>query len=167
MPPCRGFRELDVHVRNVAHVREHPDLGLAGLALDHRLELAVDRELHVPLVVGQRRIRRHIAVGFAARRGEALQIARDELEEPALVVDRQRPRIPHRGVFRSRLRSREVDRRERWTVGAVRQLVALRRRDRVDPLRPVRIVELREAAGAVEDEVVLQRHVPDRECSSP
>ena len=55
--------------------------------LDHRLELAVDRELHVPLVVRERRIRRHIPVRFAARRGEALQIAGDELEEPASVVD--------------------------------------------------------------------------------
>ena len=162
MPPCRGFRELDVHVGNVAHIREHPDLGLSGLALDHRLELAVDRELHVPLVVGERRIRRHIPVRFAVRRGEALQIAGDELEAPASVVDGKRPRIPHRGVFRSRLRCAEVDRRERRTVGAVRQFVALRRRYRIDPLGPVRIVELREPAGAVEDEVVLQRHVADR-----
>ena len=128
MSPGRGFRELHIHVRNVTHVREHPDLGLSGLALNHRLELAVDRELHVSLVVGERRIRRHIPVRFAARRGEALQIAGDELEEPASVVDGKRPRIPHRGALCSRLRCAEVDRRERWTVGAVRQFVALRRR---------------------------------------
>ena len=37
----------------------------------------------------------------------------------------------------------------------------LRRRYRADKLRPVRIVELRQAAGAIEDEIVLQHHVPD------
>ena len=78
-PGC-GFRELDVHVGKVAHIREHPDFGLAGLALDDRLKLAVDRELHVPLVVRERRIRRHVAVRFAVRRGEVLQIAGNELQ---------------------------------------------------------------------------------------
>ena len=80
MPPSRGFRELDVHVGKVAHIREHPDLGLAGLALDDRLKLAVHRELHIPLVIRERWIRRHIAVRFAVRRGEVLQIAGNELE---------------------------------------------------------------------------------------
>ena len=103
MPPGRGFRQLDVHVGKVAHIREHPDLGLAGLAFDDRLELAVDRELHVALVVGERRIRRNIRVGVAGRRGEALQIAGDELEAPAIVADRERPRVPDREVFLSRL----------------------------------------------------------------
>src|SRR5262249_24600522 len=47
MPSSRCFRELDVHVGDVAHVREHPDLGLPRLALDDWLKLAVDGELHV------------------------------------------------------------------------------------------------------------------------
>jgi hypothetical protein len=64
-------------------------------------------------------------------------------------------------VAYSRLRSVEVDRRERWTVGAVRQLAGLRRRYRADPLGPSRIVELRQTAGTVEDEVILKRHVAD------
>src|SRR5262249_15077253 len=55
----------------------------------------------------------------------------------------------------------EVTRRERWTVRAVRQLALLRRDYRADPLRPAQIVELRQTAGAVKDEIVLQRHVPD------
>ena len=87
MPPSCGFRELDVHVGKVAHIREHPDFGLAGLALDDRLELAVDRELHIALVIRERRIRRHIDVGFAVRRGEVLQIAGNELEAAATIVD--------------------------------------------------------------------------------
>src|SRR5262249_29353396 len=48
MPPRCGFCELDVDVGKVAHIREHPDLGLSGLAPDDRLKLAVDRELHIP-----------------------------------------------------------------------------------------------------------------------
>ena len=85
MPASRGFRELDVHVGDVAHIREHPDLGLPRFALDDRLKLSVDRELHVPLVIRERWIRRHIAL--AVRRGEALEIAGNELEEPARVTD--------------------------------------------------------------------------------
>src|SRR5262249_14078509 len=87
MAPSRSFRELDVHVGKVAHIREHPDLGLSGLALDDRLKLAVDRELHIPLVIRQRWIRWHIALGFAAHRDEVLQIAGDELAAPAAIVD--------------------------------------------------------------------------------
>ena len=87
MPPGRRFRELDVHVGEVAHIREHPDFGLARLALDDRLKLAVDRELHVALIIRERWIGRHIAVRFAVRRGELLQIAGDELELPAMIVD--------------------------------------------------------------------------------
>ena len=49
MPPGRRLGQLDVHVGDVADIREHPDLGLARLALDDRLELAVDRELHVAM----------------------------------------------------------------------------------------------------------------------
>ena len=44
-----------IDVGKVAHIREHPDFGLARLAFDRRLELAVDRELHVALMVRQRR----------------------------------------------------------------------------------------------------------------
>jgi hypothetical protein len=33
---------------------------------------------------------------------------------------------------------------------------------RADPLRPAQIVELRQTAGTIKDEVVLKRHVPDR-----
>ena len=87
MAPARRFRELDVHVGKVAHIREHPDLGLAGLAPDDRLKLAVHRELHIPLVIRQRWIRRHIALGFAVRGDEVLQIAGDELGAPAAIVD--------------------------------------------------------------------------------
>ena len=53
MPPSRGFRELNVHVGNVAHIREHPDLGLAGLTPDDRLKLPVYCELHIALVIRQ------------------------------------------------------------------------------------------------------------------
>ncbi len=51
MPSSRGFRELNIHVGNVAHIREHPDFGLASLALDDRLKLPVHCELHVAFVV--------------------------------------------------------------------------------------------------------------------
>ena len=67
MPAGRRLGELHVHVGDVADIREHPDLGLAGLALDDRLELAVDGELHVPLVVGQRRDRPARPVRLAVR----------------------------------------------------------------------------------------------------
>src|SRR5262249_47229410 len=87
MAPSRGFRELDVEIRKVADIREHPDLGLAGPALDGRLKLAVDRELHIPLVIRQRWISRHIALGFATCRDEVLQIAGNELEAPAIILD--------------------------------------------------------------------------------
>src|SRR5437660_11634253 len=46
-------------------------------------------------------------------------------------------------------------------IGSVRQLAGLGRGYRADPLRPGHIVELRETAGTVKDEVVLKRHVPD------
>ena len=55
----------------------------------------------------------------------------------------------------------EVNRRKQRTIGAVRQLVALRRRYRADPLRPSRIGELSHAAGTIEDVVILKRHVPN------
>src|SRR6266567_4571819 len=44
MSPSRRFRELDVHVGKVAHIREHPDLGLPSPAPDDRLKLAVHCE---------------------------------------------------------------------------------------------------------------------------
>ena len=87
MSPSRCFRELDVHVGKVAHIREHPDLGLPSLALDDRLKLAVHRELHISLVIRQPRVGKHIVLRFAARRDEVLQIAGDELEAPAAIVD--------------------------------------------------------------------------------
>ena len=89
----RRFGELDGHVDDVADIGEHPDLGLAGLALDDRLELSVHGKLHVALIVWKRRVRRHV-LALAGKSGEALQIARDELEASALVVDRERARIP-------------------------------------------------------------------------
>ena len=55
----------------------------------------------------------------------------------------------------------EVNRREQWTIRPVLELARLRRDDRADPLGPAQIVELRHTAGAVKDEIVLQRHVPD------
>jgi hypothetical protein len=85
--PGRSFRGLDVHVGKVAHIREHPDLGLATLAPDDRLKLAIHCELHIPLVIRQRWIRRHIALGLAARRDEVLKIAGNELEAAATIVD--------------------------------------------------------------------------------
>src|SRR5262249_48405635 len=87
MSPSRCFCELDIHVGKVAHIREHPDLGLASLALDDRLKLAVHCELYIPLIVRQRWIRRHVALSFAARRDEVLQIAGDELKAAATIVD--------------------------------------------------------------------------------
>jgi hypothetical protein len=87
MSPSRRFRELDVHVGKVAHIREHPDLGLPSPAPDDRLKLAVHCELHISLVIWQRWVCRHIALGFAARGDEVLQIAGDELKAPATIVD--------------------------------------------------------------------------------
>jgi hypothetical protein len=87
MSPGRCFRELNIHVGNVAHIREHPDLGLACLALDDRLKLAVYGELQIPFVVWEGWVRRQIVLRFAVGRGEALQIARNELQEPAHVAD--------------------------------------------------------------------------------
>ena len=87
MPAGRGFRELDIHVGKVAHIREHPDLGLASLALDDRLKLTVDCELHISLVIRQPRVGRHIVLRFAARRDKVLQIAGDELKAPATIAD--------------------------------------------------------------------------------
>jgi len=51
MPPGRRFRELHVDAGDVAYIREHPNFGLARLALDDRLKLAVHRELHIPLII--------------------------------------------------------------------------------------------------------------------
>src|SRR5262249_16922979 len=98
---------------------------------------------------------------FGIRRGELLEIAGNELQLAPMIVDRKRPGIPNGEVFCSRLGFLEVNRRERWTVRAVRQLALLRRDYRVDPLRPAQIAEWRQTAGAVKDEIVLQRHVPD------
>src|SRR5215831_11099028 len=69
--------------------------------------------------------------------------------------------MPDRKVLRSRLRLLEVNRRERWLIGSVRQFAGLGRDYRADPLGPGHIVELRQTAGTVKDEVVLKRHVPD------
>src|SRR5262249_56030624 len=85
----------------------------------------------------------------------------DELEAAAGIGHGKRPRVPDRKVFRSRLRLLEVNRRERWLIGSVRQLAGLGRGYRADPLGPAQIVELRQTAGTVKDEVVLKRHVPD------
>ena len=71
------------------------------------------------------------------------------------------PSIPDGKVLRSRLRLVEVNRRERWLIGSVREFAGLGRGYRADPLRPGHIVELRQTAGAVEDEIVLKRHVAD------
>ena len=103
MPTGRRFRQLDIDVGDVADIGEHPDLGLTRLAVDDRLELAVDRELHVALGVGERRIWRDRRVRAARQRGEAQQIAGDELEPTALVLDRKRPSPPRREVFLSGL----------------------------------------------------------------
>src|SRR5262249_35534427 len=99
MPPSRRFRELHVDVGKVAHIRQHPNLGLTRLALDDRLKLAVHRELHITLVIRERWIGRHIAARLAVRRSELLEIAGNELELAAMIVDRKRPRIPNREVL--------------------------------------------------------------------
>src|SRR5262245_47271573 len=69
--------------------------------------------------------------------------------------------MPDRKVLRSRLRLLEINRRERWLIGSVRELPGLGRGYRADPLGPAHIVELRQTAGTVKDEVVPKRHVPD------
>ena len=163
MTAGRRLGQLHVHVGDVADVREHPDLGLSRLAADDRLEQAVDGELHVALPVGQRRVGRHVLARLAGERGEALQVARDELEQPAIVQDREMARPPDGDVVRARLRLAEVDRRQQRAIGAFGELVAGRRGERADELRPVGVVELGEAAAAVEHGVVLQHHGADRD----
>src|SRR4029453_1052408 len=111
-------------------------------ALDDRLELAVDRELHVALGVGERRIGRNDRAGTARLRGEAQPIAWDELEQAAHVLDRERSCIPCREVFLSRLGLGEIHRGEQWAIGALRQFIALRRLYRAYKLTPVRICDL-------------------------
>ncbi len=91
---CRSLGELHWHVNDVADIGEHPDLGLPGLARNHRLELAVDGELHVALPVRQRGVGGHRFAIARLERREALQIAGDELEAATLIADRERPRIP-------------------------------------------------------------------------
>ena len=107
----RGLGQLRVDVDHVADIGEHPDLGLSGLALDHRLELPVDRELHVALVVGKRGIGRDVMTSTAGLGGKSLQIARDEMELSARVGNGARAhipvgnsRVPNGGVLRSLLR---------------------------------------------------------------
>jgi hypothetical protein len=80
MTARRGLGELHRDVGHVTHVRQNPDFGLACFALDDRLELPVDGELHVALFVRQRRVGRHVLVAAVACGGEALQVARDELQ---------------------------------------------------------------------------------------
>jgi hypothetical protein len=46
---ARHLLKPRVRVDDFADIGEHPDLGLPRLALDHRLELAVDGELNVAL----------------------------------------------------------------------------------------------------------------------
>ena len=166
MSTGRSFRELDVHVGKVAHIREHPDLGLASLASDDRLKLAIHRELHISLVIRQRWIRWHIALGLAARRDEVLKIAGNELEAAATIVDRKRSLIPDGKVLRSRLRSVEVNRRERWLIGSVREFAGLGRDYSADPLRPGHIVELCQTAGTVEENCI-EAPCSGWECFSP
>ena len=161
MPPGRRFGQLDVHVSEVADIREHPDLGLASLAFDDRLELAVDRELHVALRVGKRQIWRNTRIGAARKRREAQQIARDELKESAVIANRERACIPDGKVFLRWLGLVEIYRGKHRAIGALRQFIALRRRYRAYELRPVRVVELRKAIRAIEHEIVLQQHVSD------
>ncbi len=76
------------------------------------------------------------------RAGERLQILRDELVLPAVVVDRQRPGIPVREVLGALCGFGEVHRGQARPIRAVGELVALRWLQRADPLLPVRIVQL-------------------------
>jgi len=166
MPAGRRFGQLDVDVSEVADIREHPDLGLASLAFDDRLELAVDRELHVAVGVGKRQIWRNTRVGAARVRGEAQQIARDELKESAVIADRERSCIPDGKVFLPWLGLVEIYRGKQRAVGTLRQFIALGRLYRAYELRPVGIVELRKTIRATEDEIVLQPACFGRECCS-
>ena len=159
----RRLGELDAQIGNIAHIREHPNLGLSRLSLDHRLEETVDRELHVALIIGKRGIVRHIAAGICRPSREALQVARNELEASAHIFDRQGPGEPNRWVLRSFLGVPEIDRREQRTIRALCQLIAFRRLDGVDPLRPTHIVDLCQSPRAIEDSVVLEHHVADRD----
>src|SRR5262245_65226169 len=95
-------------------------------------------------------------------RREAQQIAWDELEESAVVADRERPCIPDREVFLSWLGLVEVHRGKQRAIDALRQLIGLRRRYRAYELRPVRVVELCQTIRATEDKIVLQQHGTDR-----
>ena len=162
MPAGCRFGELHRDVGDVAHVGENPDLGLAGLAADDWLELPVHRELHVALFVWQRGIGRHVQVGPPSRRREAHQVARDVLERAAAVVDGERAGIPDGRVPRALPGLGEVGGCQRRTIGAFGQLAFRRRHDGADELRPVGVVELAASAGTVEDVVVLQHHVADR-----
>ncbi len=161
MPAGGGLGQLDIDVGEVAHVREHPDLALAGLACDDWLELAVDRELHVALIVGQRRILGHVQCRAAGAGGEALQVAGDRLEQAAIVADREGSLVPDREVFLTRLRLAEIDRGKKRAVGPFGQLVAFGRLDGADILGPVHIVQLSEPARSIEHEIVLKQHVAD------
>ena len=74
----RRFGQSQWQIGEIADIGQHPDLGLAGLELQLRLELAVDGELHIPLVLRQR----GIGGDILRRAAEALQVARDELILP-------------------------------------------------------------------------------------
>src|SRR5262249_26962530 len=118
-------------------------------------------ELHITLVIRERWIGRHIAARLAVRRSELLEIAGNELELAAMIVDRKRPRIPNREVLGTQLGLVEVNRGKQRSIRAVRQLALLWRIYRADALRPVRIVELCQTVRTVKDKVILERHVAD------
>ena len=87
MPPSGRFRELHIGVGEVTHIREHPNFGLARLTLDDGLKLSIHGELHITLIIRECWIGWDIAVCFAVRRGELLEIAGDEFELTAMIVD--------------------------------------------------------------------------------
>ena len=87
MPAGRGFGELHVDVGDVAYIREHPNFGLTRLALDDRLKLAVHRQLHITLIIRERWIGRHIAARLGIGPCELLEIAGNEPQLPAMIVD--------------------------------------------------------------------------------
>ena len=87
MPASPRSRKLHVDVGNVAHIREHPNFGLARLALDDRLKLAVHPELHITLIIRERWIGRHIAARLGIGPCELLEIAGNEPQLPAMIVD--------------------------------------------------------------------------------
>ena len=87
MPASRCFRELHIDVSEVTHIREHPNFGLVRLTLDSGLKLAVHGELHITLIIRECWTCRHIAVPFAVRRSELLEVAGDELELTTMIVD--------------------------------------------------------------------------------